>query len=149
MSDAPPHDNAPSVIYTIGYGGRGREEFVEALKKHGIELIADVRMTPNRASMGMYVKAKTPLKGIERMLGEAGIEYVWMEELGNPDREDPEMTLYRTVIWQELPQRTQRLAELAKTKAACLLCAEKDVCRCHRGIIGDFLRRAGWEVIDL
>ena len=149
VNNAPPPDKAHGVIYTIGYGGKGRQEFIEALKKLGIETIADVRMAPNRASMGMYVKAKTPQKGIQRMLGEAGIEYVWLEELGNPDREDPEMTLYRTVVWQELPQRTLRLVELATAKVTCLLCAEKDVHRCHRGIIGDFLRKAGWEVIDL
>ena len=54
----------------------------------------DVRLRPDRASMGTYVRAKTPDKGIEAWLGAAGIGYVSLIELGNvfldfDDWEDP------------------------------------------------------------
>jgi uncharacterized protein YeaO (DUF488 family) len=58
------------------------------------------------------------------------------------------MRVYRQRVWQELPERTKRLLELASQKGVCLLCVEKDVRRCHRGIVGEFLQQQGWEVID-
>ena len=67
--------SAKRTIFTIGYGGKTREQFLGPLKQHGIEVVADVRIYPNRASMGMYVKAKSPDKGIEKTLGDAQIGY--------------------------------------------------------------------------
>ena len=148
MSPCP--DNEPQrTIHTIGYGGKNPSELVEELREHRIELVADVRMMPGRACMGSFVLAKEPTKGIQKLLADAGIEYVWLKELGNPDRKDPEMRVYRTTVWDELPDRTRTLVEMASGRATCMLCAEKDVRRCHRGIIGDFLRTEGWQVVDL
>ena len=70
-------------FFTIGYGGRKPREFLDALRKRGIKAIVDVRLRPNRASMGTYMKAKTADKGIQRLLGEGGMEYFPLVELGN------------------------------------------------------------------
>jgi len=70
-------------FFTIGYGGRSATEFVRLLQQHGVKLIVDVRLRPERSSMGIYVKAKTPDKGIERVLAEGGIAYRSLIELGN------------------------------------------------------------------
>lgn len=137
------------TIFTIGYGGRSQAEFIEMLRKSKVRLVVDVRLRPDRASMGIWVKAKTADRGIEKLLHEAGIEYRSLPELGNLFMNFPD--------WQE---RYQQLLEKAGEliidrlinlpEPYCLLCAEKSPSDCHRRYIAEYLARTrGYEVIHL
>jgi uncharacterized protein (DUF488 family) len=133
-------------FYTIGYGGRVPADLVEVFVSHGIRSVADVRIRPDRASMGAYVKARTPDKGIEKLLGDHGIEYRSILELGNLFRDlDDWQPSYRALIQQSGELLVGRLAQMPQP--FCLMCAEKRVAECHRQVIAEFLvATRGWLV---
>jgi uncharacterized protein (DUF488 family) len=133
-------------FYTIGYGGRLPAEFASLLVAHGVRSVADVRIRPDRASMGAFVKARTADKGIERLLSERGIAYRSFLELGNMFRDlDDWHGPYRELFDRAGTLLISRLVDLPDS--FCLLCAEKRVSECHRLVIADFLVAAlGWTV---
>jgi len=129
-------------FFTIGYGGRRPSEFVDILQRNQILTVADVRLRPQRASMGCYVLAKSPEKGIRGLLGRAGIGYCWVEELGNPFLgHDDWQDRYREWILAEGELRCRKLFDLEEP--VCLLCAEKRISECHRMHVAEFLTRQG------
>lgn len=134
------------TFFTIGYGGRRPDELADLLVRHGVRTVVNVRIRPDRASMGAFVKARSPDKGIEKLLGDRGITYHPILELGNlfRDREDwgP---IYRAVFDRAGDLLVGRLEGLPEP--FCLLCAEKRVSECHRLVIADFLVAGrGWTV---
>ena len=133
-------------FFTIGYGGRKPDEFASLLSLHGDRTVADLRIHPDRASMGAYVKARTADKGIERLLSERGIAYRSILELGNLFRDlDDWRAPYRALFERAGDLLAGRLGELPEP--FCLLCAEKRVAECHRLVIADFLvATKGWSV---
>lgn len=131
--------------FTIGYGGRRPDDFVALLQKHGVVTVVDVRLRPDRASMGIYTQAKSSEKGIQGLLAKSGIQYISLLELGNMFRD-----------MEDWRQRYQRLIEHAgdvlterlwsALSPFCLMCAEQKVQDCHRLVIAEYLEGKGWEV---
>lgn len=132
------------AAFTIGYGGRKPDDFAKLLVTSGVKTLIDVRLRPDRASMGSYAKAKEPDKGIAGLLARAGVGYVSLPELGNLflDYDDwPER--YERFLALAAPVLFDRLEGVAGP--VCLMCAEKRVCECHRRHIAAHLERAkGW-----
>ena len=132
-------------IYTIGYGGRKPQEFLSLLKDKGIRAVVDVRLRPDRSSMGIYVKAKDPKKGIQNLLDSAGIQYFSFLELGNIFRDmDNWPQRYRSLMDEAGDLLTERLRRVPTP--FCLMCAERRAGQCHRKIIGEYLVENGYEV---
>jgi uncharacterized protein (DUF488 family) len=139
-----------TTLYTIGYGGRHPQDFVTLLTQANIELVCDVRAEPRRAYRGIYTFS--PEKGsgpLPRLLAQVGIAYDWFPELGNPDRQDPEIRTFQQLMIQEAESRLQRLRTDVQVVRACLLCAEQDAQRCHRRIITAYLTTYGYTVQHL
>ncbi len=139
-----------TTLYTIGYGGRHPQHFITLLTQANIALVCDVRAEPRRAYRGIYTF--NPEKGsgpLPRLLAQAGIAYEWFPELGNPDRQDPEIRAFQQLMAQEAESRLQRLRACVQAQRACLLCAEQDAQRCHRRIITAYLTAYGYVVQHL
>ena len=136
------------TLFTIGYGGREPAEFVSMLSEAGVRIVADVRLRPDRAAMGAYARAKTPDRGIQRLLGEAGIGYVSLIELGNVFMEmDDWRDRYRRLLDGSGDLLTERL--LGLPGPVCLMCAERRPEDCHRLLIAQWLTDRGWMVSHL
>jgi uncharacterized protein (DUF488 family) len=138
--------HAAMKIYTIGYGGRAPRDFLALLTHHGVRAIVDVRIRPDRASMGSYVRARSAEKGVERLLADRGISYHPILELGNPFLElEDWRTAYAQLLRQSGDLLVARLDGLPTP--FCLLCAEKRAEDCHRKMIAEFLSSSrGWAV---
>jgi uncharacterized protein (DUF488 family) len=139
-----------TALYTIGYGGRHPQDFVTLLIQANIGLVCDVRAEPRRAYRGTYTF--NPEKGsgpLPRLLAQVGIAYEWFPELGNPDRQDPEIYAFQQLMAQEAESRLQRLRAYVQVVCACLLCAEQDAQRCHRRIITAYLTAYGYSMQHL
>ena len=93
--------------------------------------------------MGIYAKAKSADKGIEKLFQEAGLGYISLVELGNlfVDLADWE-SRYGRLLDAVGELLVERLLDLPTP--ICLLCCEKDPMQCHRRLIADYLARRGW-----
>jgi uncharacterized protein (DUF488 family) len=135
--------NAPPA-FTIGYGGRAPAEFTQLLAAHGVKTVVDVRLRPDKASVGSYARAREPDKGIAGLLARAGIGYVSLPELGNVFLEyDDWQERYEKFLAAAGPLLFDRLADVVGP--VCLMCAEKKLCECHRRHVAAYLERVrGW-----
>src|SRR6476469_10249387 len=126
-------------IFTIGYEGTTVAEFINALRKAGVERVIDVRALPLSRRPGF---SKTALRGA---LEDAGIEYVHLKALGTPAdgraaaRAGRHSDLERIYAGQlELPEaiaQGAQMLELAADRPSALLCMERDPAACHRSLL--------------
>ena len=134
-------------LFTIGYGGRSPEEFLECLVSHGVEAVVDVRLSP-RGYLSAFTRAQSEGKGIQALLGRGGIRYFWWEALGNPFRDTADWrSRYQMHLDRQWNAVRGQLEEVPQPY--CLLCAEKLVANCHRSDIAKRLAPLFSEVEHL
>jgi uncharacterized protein (DUF488 family) len=142
-------------IHSIGHGTRTIGEFIAILTHAGIRTLADVRVAPGSRRHPQFGAA-----ALERSLGEAGIAYVHLAELGGrrePSPDSPHAGLrvaafrgYADHMGTEAFMRGYaRLLVLARRSPTVFMCAETLWWRCHRRLIADRLTVDGWTVIHL
>lgn len=127
-------------IFTIGHSTRKLEELIEILSRFHIEVLIDVRHFPHSRHNPQFNKETLEIK-----LPEAGIQYVWLKELGG-FRKEGYLAYMKT---KEFRAGLKKIIELAKQKRVCLMCAEILWFKCHRKFISDKLVESGVEVIHL
>ena len=66
-----------ATLYTIGHSTRTLDELIEALQAHSIGTLVDIRAFPMSRRLPHFNR-----ESLAKALPEAGIDYVWMKELG-------------------------------------------------------------------
>lgn len=143
-------------IWTIGHSTRKIDMFISLLRENGIKLVADVRMYPGSRRYPQFNR-----ENLEGSLGEAGIRYEHFPELGGRRKAKPDSqnTAWRNEMFRgyadymetdEFQNGVKRLVDLAqKFGSAAIMCAEGHWTKCHRGLIADYLKARGTEVIHI
>jgi uncharacterized protein (DUF488 family) len=124
-------------FYTKGYGNLRPEQFLKNLSDKNVPLVIDVRFKPT-AWCAAFTLHQDPRKGIRGLLAGVNIEYLWIKELGNQFKGNPNWAdLYRLYLLEKGDQFIGRFRKISSP--FCLLCAEIDPKMCHRRILSDFL----------
>ncbi|MGB3715865.1 MAG: DUF488 domain-containing protein [Candidatus Promineifilaceae bacterium] len=139
-------------IYTIGYGGRTVEAFLELLRRYNIAYLIDVRSKPYSRYQPDFTK-----QPLEDYLNAQDIRYVFMGDRlgGRPD--DPNCYIDGKVDYERVRVQEFYLAGLERLEKAwrdglgvVLLCSERKPEQCHRSkLIGRSLTDQGIEVIHI
>jgi uncharacterized protein (DUF488 family) len=140
------------ILYTVGYGfwspAKRLDSLIAALKSAGVRVLIDTRHSPCASQIepkSNYGPRPWNLQagkhGLAQHLAEEGIDYRWLVELGNPQKNDPAMTILREQLASrnDLWPVNRGLGLLAKilseTGPCALLCACADYRHCHRTVV--------------
>jgi uncharacterized protein (DUF488 family) len=143
------------AIWTIGHSTRTLEELIGLLGEHGVKTLVDVRHYPGSRRVPQFNR-----EALEAGLGESGIGYVHLVDLGGRRRARPDSrnTAWRNEAFRgyadymETPEfdvALGRLMEIAAAGRTAIMCAEGVWWRCHRGLISDALKARGWHVLHI
>ena len=142
-------------MWTIGHSTLPIEEFIPLLTGNGIEVLADVRRFP-----GSRRHPQFGAEALSASLGTAGIRYEAFPDLGGrrDPRPDSVNLAWRNASFRgyadymetgEFRAAIGRLLVMASAQRVAVMCAEAVWWRCHRGLIADYLKAAGHEVMHV
>ena len=141
------------TIYTIGYGNRSVDEFIDVLQAHEIAYLIDVRSAP----YSRY-KPEFSREPLEAELQRHGIRYVFMGDTlgGRPDDEDcydvnGKVDYAKMKVTERYLSGIQRLqTAFAQQQRVVLMCSEGKPENCHRSkLIGETLEEQNIRVIHI
>jgi len=138
-------------LFTIGHSTRSFDEFLSLLREFKIDTLIDIRRYPGSRRLPHFNR-----QSLEKALPAAGIEYLWLEDLGgrrsgpgiaeslNPGLKHPAFRHYADYMQTERFRSViLRLMSIASEKTAAIMCAEKLFWKCHRRLLSDYLVTQG------
>ncbi|MDQ3618283.1 MAG: DUF488 domain-containing protein [Pseudomonadota bacterium] len=143
------------TLWTIGHSTRFWDTFVAMLEEGGIATLVDVRRYAGSRRHPQFAG-----EAMAARLPASGIAYVPLPALGGrrTARKDSPNTAWRNASFrgyadymEHAAYRASRnqMAALAEAAPTAVMCAEALWWQCHRGLIADDFKVAGWEVIHL
>jgi uncharacterized protein (DUF488 family) len=120
----------------VGHSTHPIEHFIGLLRRHGIELLVDVRSTPFSRFNPQFNRAS-----LSHSLASAGIRYEFLgEELGARSNdpgcyENGRVSYARLAATPLFRQGVERVRAAAETQRVAMMCAEREPLECHRTIL--------------
>jgi uncharacterized protein (DUF488 family) len=145
-----------ATLYTIGHSTRPLDEFIAVLHSHFIQTLVDIRSFPMSRRLPHFNR-----EPMEKALADAGIQYVWLKELGGRRKklrdDSPNVALrnesFRNyadyMLTQDFERGIAELINLAGHSRTAYMCAERVYFRCHRMLVSDWLVAHGHEVFHI
>lgn len=135
------------AAYTVGYEGKGSDQFFKMLRDENVEVLVDVRKDAYSKQDASYSEGN-----LSRIAAESKIKYIHLPELGIDHKLRQE--LRKTNDYQSYFKRyldylqkhsdlVEFIANLAKNNRLCLMCYEKNFKRCHRSVLAEKLEEFG------
>jgi uncharacterized protein (DUF488 family) len=140
-------------IFSIGYGGRQFDEFLDLIKKYKINYVIDVRSKPYSRYNPDFTRDK-----LQQLLTNESIYYVYMGDVlgGQPSSQQlytPEGYVdYKAINREESYQLgIERLHHAIKQNLClALMCSERNPQECHRSkLIGETLSSQGYTIAHI
>jgi len=127
------------LVYTIGYGNRKFKDFIFLLKKHGINIVADVRRFP-KSMYPEYIK-----ENLEQELPKFSIKYMFMGDALGGFRRGYEKYMESEVYREGI----KKLLELTKQGKVAITCLERSPKDCHRRYISQTLKDLDARIVHI
>jgi uncharacterized protein (DUF488 family) len=139
-------------LFTIGHSNVSVDQLLELLRRHGVEVLVDVRTAPYSRYCPQFNKAK-----LQRAVETAGLRYQFAGHAlgGKPDdealRAEDGAPDYDKIISSETYQDGLRWLEALVVEArVAIMCSEADPAKCHREkLIARSMRARGVEVVHI
>ncbi|MDA8384271.1 MAG: DUF488 domain-containing protein [Betaproteobacteria bacterium] len=143
------------MVLTIGHSTMAIEAFIDVLRAHGVNRLADVRTVPRSRHNPQFNR-----ETLAAVLEAAGIGYEHMAGLGGlrHARADSPNQAWRNLSFRgfadymqtdAFAESLQHLIEVSRHARVALMCAEAVPWRCHRSLIADALLARGVPVAHI
>lgn len=143
------------TVWTIGHSTRTSDDFIQMLSAHSIKALVDVRSFPSSRRFPHFNQPE-----LTERLRTSGITYYHNAQLGGRRRPSPNS---KNTAWQNASFRAyadhmdsadfalgiEALRGVATESSTAIMCAEALWWRCHRGLISDFLKAEGTQVLHI
>ena len=153
LADQP---DTPIRLYSVGHSNHSMEAFLAILDAFEIHSLVDVRSYPTSSHCPQFDQSH-----LESCVTQHGITYHWFQDLGGYRKglggSSPNQGLHEGgfrnyadyMLTETFRTAAGRLLGIARVRTTAMMCAEKDVTRCHRQYLSDYLILHKAEVIHI
>jgi len=143
------------TVWTIGHSTHPFDEFLSMLASFQIQHLVDIRRFPGSKRFPQYNKDH-----LAQELPKYGIEYTHMGDLGGRRNPAPDSinTSWRVKAFRGYADYMQtepfikaisELENMGGTQRCAYMCSEAVWWSCHRSLVSDYLKAAGWGVFHI
>lgn len=147
--------NQNKIIWTIGHSTRTADDFFSLLDENEIRILVDIRRNPGSKRYPHFNK-----ETLSELCHNHGIDYHHFESLGGrrkPLADSPNMMWKNEsfrgyadyMLTAEFKESVLPLESFAESKNTAYMCSEAVWWSCHRALLSDYLKKAGWKVLHI